>query len=123
MTETKPTADLAGRPMEEPPTHYGSAKVEPRAYRGDSPPEGRSLFTYFGRYLLAPEEAKQKGAVFVEQEAPPVGVVLEPEWAAGRRVLFQKFTGTEFTLNGEARLIVEGEHILMWLEEGDEIET
>jgi hypothetical protein len=73
--------------------------------------------------MVRPEEVKQSGAIFVEQEAPPVGVVVLPEGNAGLRVLYQKYTGTEVVLNGEKMILLPTDQVLLLLAPEDVITT
>lgn len=91
-------------------------------------PKGRGVICKYDlmdrRLLLTPEKPAEKseGGIFVEQEAAPVGVVVEPKALEGRRVLYLKYSGTQVTINDEDFLIVEGDNILMFLADDDKVE-
>lgn len=91
---------------------------------------GMPTFPEFGlvgwggpRFLVKPEGApEKKGEIIVEQAPPPVGVVVDPDYAAGRRVLFRKYSGTKAKIDGEEYLILDAEHVLLWLPDDAEVE-
>lgn len=92
-------------------------------------PEGRGLFTPIpyqdGNFLLKPEEGGEEqteGGIFIEQGAAPVGVVVEPEVVAGRRVLYRQYSGVETKINDEKFVIIPQDNILMWLADDDDVD-